>query len=58
MQVRRRKHKPLCFDYVLDGAGWATATVGVGGREVTMTISYRHDSLGQLAGAISQLEAG
>jgi hypothetical protein len=46
------------FDYVLDGAGWATATAVVGGRDVAMTVSYLHDSLGQLADAILELEAG
>jgi hypothetical protein len=46
------------FDYTLDGTGWATATAVVGGRAVAMTSSYLHDSLGQLADAILELEAG
>lgn len=46
------------FDYVLDGTGWATATAVVGVREVAMTVSYLHDSLGQLADAVLGLAVG
>lgn len=46
------------IDYVLDGYGWATATVGLGGDAVAMTASYLHDSLGQLANATLELAAG
>jgi hypothetical protein len=56
--VRRREAVAVRFDYVLDGAGWATATVLVSGHEVAIVVSYLHDSLGQLADAILELEAG
>jgi hypothetical protein len=46
------------FDYKLDGAGWATATLGNDSREVVMTVSYLHDSLGQLARAVLELADG
>lgn len=45
------------INYILDGAGWATATVGLGGREVVRSVSYLHDSLGQLADAVLDLDA-
>ena len=45
------------IDYVLDGSGWALATVSVGDHEAAMTVSYLHDSLGQLADATLELVA-
>ena len=46
------------FGYTLDGAGWAVATLGDARQTVTMTASYLHDSLAQLANAVLELQAG
>lgn len=46
------------FDYKLDAAGWATATLGDGNREIAMPVSYLHNSLEQLVGAILALSDG
>ena len=44
--------------YVLDGPGWATATVVVGGTGAVMSVSHLHDSLGELASATLELCTG
>jgi hypothetical protein len=46
----------LRFDYELDDAGWALATISLGRKSVPMIVSYLHDSLRQLAFAIASLE--
>ena len=45
----------LRFDYELDEAGWALATISLGRRSVPMIVSYLRDSLRQLAIAIASL---
>jgi hypothetical protein len=46
------------FDYRIDGAGWATATLGDDNHQVAMTVSYLHNSLAQLAESVQALQAG
>ena len=40
------------FDYKLDGAGWATATLSCDEQRIEMTVSYLHDSLKDMASAV------
>jgi len=46
------------FTYTLDGTGWATATLAVGEKSVSMTVSYLRDSLRELANAGLRLRNG
>jgi hypothetical protein len=46
------------FTYTLDGSGWATTTLTVSDQSVSMTVSYLHDSLRELAVSILRLRAG
>lgn len=46
------------FDYRLDGAGWATALIGFGEREVILITSYLHDSLRDVASAARAVVEG
>jgi hypothetical protein len=48
----------LHLTYILDGTGWATVTLDDAGREISMTASYLHDSLGELAQAALLLRDG
>lgn len=46
------------LDYALEGAGWAGAIVRDGDAEVTMSVSYLHDSLNELVQAGVVLAGG
>ncbi|QSE99004.1 hypothetical protein [Fulvivirga lutea] len=46
------------FFYNLDSAGWADATISEGTDSETMTVSYLHDSLGELTDAMNLLLKG
>jgi hypothetical protein len=46
------------FQYNLEDAGWADATISEGNESVTMAASYLHDSLGQLVESINLLLKG
>jgi hypothetical protein len=46
------------FTYALDGPGWATATLALSDQSVSMTVSYLHDSLREVAASIVRLRAG
>ncbi len=46
------------FQYNLGEAGWAHATISERNNSVTMTVSYLHDSLGELANAMNLLLKG
>jgi hypothetical protein len=46
------------FKYELDDAGWACASLACDGQFVEMTVSYLHDSLGELASALAELMTG
>jgi hypothetical protein len=50
--------EPFRFDHVLDEGGWATSSIGIGGREVPMQTVAMNDSLASLAKAILRLDAG
>jgi len=49
---------PIEFQYHLRNAGWADATIREGRDSVTMTVSYLHDSLEELADAMNLLLMG
>jgi hypothetical protein len=46
------------FDYSLEGAGWATATLACGDETISMTASYLHDPLRDMASAALALCRG
>jgi hypothetical protein len=46
------------FEYKLNRAGWATATLECSGRTAEMTVSYLHDSLKDLLSALIALRDG
>ncbi|MFY0654657.1 MAG: hypothetical protein JXQ96_21670 [Cyclobacteriaceae bacterium] len=46
------------FQYNLGSAGWADATISEGKDSATMTVSYLHDSLGELTDAMNLLIKG
>jgi hypothetical protein len=46
------------LSYVVDGTGWATATIRGDGQHATVTASYLHDSLKNLASAVLLLLGG
>ncbi len=48
----------MTLTYVIDGTGWATATLVTPAGSVRMTASYLHDSLGDLARAVLALQDG
>ncbi len=48
----------LRFAYILDGTGWATATLGDATYKIAMTASYLNDSLGELAQTAVSLRDG
>jgi len=44
------------FTYLLDGSGWATASIELGDRHVDMAASYLRDSLREIALAVLALD--
>jgi hypothetical protein len=46
------------LSYVLDGTGWATVTIRAHDQLATVTASYLHDSLKDLASAVLLLSGG
>jgi hypothetical protein len=49
---------PLTFDYNLGNAGWAEATISDGTQSCHMTVSYLHDTLGNLVESVNLLLQG
>ncbi|MBN9295847.1 MAG: hypothetical protein J0I41_02500 [Filimonas sp.] len=46
------------FEYILENAGWAVATLEEGEQKATMAVSYLHDTLEQLTNATNRLLDG
>ncbi|MBX5481948.1 MAG: hypothetical protein IRZ16_08950 [Myxococcaceae bacterium] len=46
------------FEYRLGEAGWALATIALGGRKTSLAVSYLHDSLRDLASSVRALCEG
>ena len=46
------------FQYNLEDAGWANAIISEGNDSATVIVSYLHDSLGELTGAVNLLLKG
>ncbi|MEM9679569.1 MAG: hypothetical protein AAF901_04530 [Bacteroidota bacterium] len=49
---------PIDFQYNLGNAGWADAAISAGDDSATMTVSYLHDSLGELTNSMNLLLKG
>jgi len=49
---------PIVLEYDVEDGGWATATLRHQGGAVAMTVSYLHDSLGELTRAAISLAGG